>query len=101
MISGNSTLPPSYGHGWGEAMSSTSPESTERWEQLLTVTSLEAALALRAGLTAMAISGSLGARRTAFTTTFSAIFGNSILPPGYGHGWGEANSSTRPESTGR
>jgi hypothetical protein len=63
---GSSILPRTNGRGWAEAARSrtrmvASPECTARWERLPPETSPEAVPALRAGPTAAAISGSLGA----------------------------------------
>jgi hypothetical protein len=69
-----------------------SPECTARWERLLPETSPEAAIPLRAGPTAAAISGSSGALATMPTAilAISTTFGSSILPRTNGRGWAEA-----------
>ncbi len=65
---GNSILRLTNGRGWAEAARSVameaSPACMARWERLLPETSPEAAMALRAGPTAAAISGSLAAMAT-------------------------------------
>ena len=68
------------------------PASTAHWERLLPETSPEAAMALQAGPTAAAISGSLGAwlRCQRQLLAISTTFGSSILPRTNGPGWAEA-----------
>ena len=66
---GSSILPPSEWAWMGgsstiDAATAASPESTARWVRLPPETSPEAAMALRTGPTATAISGSLGAMAT-------------------------------------
>ena len=105
---GSSILPPTDGLGWTEATRSTSLAYTAHWERLPPEISPEAAMPLRVGPTAAAISGSLGAlvwRRPASTLAFPTTFGSSILPQTNGLGWAEAArlaaTMASPESTAR
>ena len=108
---GSSILPLTNGRGLAAAARSLTavyrPECTARWVRLLPGTSPEAALPLRAGPIAAAISGSLGARATlpAVIWAISTTFGSTILPQTNGRGWAEAARLAAmvafPESTAR
>jgi hypothetical protein len=86
-----------------------SPECTARWERLLPPTSPEAAVTLRPGPIAEAISGSFlgGATMSTAITALSTTCGSSILPQlrqrlrANGHGWAEAAQLASPECTAR
>ena len=105
---GRSTLQRTNGPGWVETARSAATdmartECTAHWGYLLPGTFPEAAIALRPGPTAAAISGSLGAlaSMTAPVLVISMTFGSSILPRTNGPGWAEIARPTCPECTAR
>ena len=114
--------PQRNGPGWAEAARSKSAlqahflyvaERTVHWERPLSGTSPEAAMELRLGPTAAAISGFMAARAPsrfmttratpwAYMLSGSMTFGSSILTRTNGPGWAEAAvNMTRPERTAR